>query len=108
MAVKPPRAKVPKKATKGDLVNIKTLISHKMETGNRKDKKGEKIPRLILNKFEVKFNGAEVFSADIYTAVSANPYIAFFHKAEASGTFNFTWTDDKGKSVAISADMAVS
>lgn len=108
MATKPPRVKVPKKAPKGELVNIKTLVSHKMETGLRKNKKGEKIPRLILNKFEVKFNGSEVFSADLHTAVSANPYIAFFHKAETSGTFNFTWTDDKGKSVTASADMAVS
>ena len=108
MATKPPRVKVPKKAAKGELVNIKTLVSHKMETGNRKDKKGEKIPRLILNKFEAKFNGTEVFSADMHTAVSANPYIAFFHRAETSGTFNFTWTDDKGKTVTASADMAVS
>lgn len=108
MAIKPPRVKVPKKAGKGDIVNIKTLISHKMETGNRKNKKGEKIPQDIINKFEVKFNGSDVFSADLHVAVSANPYIAFFYKAETSGTFNFTWTDDKGKSVSASADMAVS
>ncbi|MCK5547343.1 MAG: thiosulfate oxidation carrier complex protein SoxZ [Rhodospirillaceae bacterium] len=108
MATKPPRVKVPKKAGKGDLVNIKTLISHKMETGNRKDKKGNKIPRLIINKFQATFNGSEVFSADMHLAVSANPYLAFFMKAEKSGTFKFTWTDDKGKSVSASADMAVS
>ncbi|MDH5189323.1 MAG: thiosulfate oxidation carrier complex protein SoxZ [Rhodospirillaceae bacterium] len=108
MATKPPRVKVPKKASKGELINIKTLVTHNMETGLRKDSKGEKIPRLILNKFQATFNGSEVFSADMHTAVSANPYIAFFHKAEASGTFNFTWTDDNGKTVTASADMAVS
>jgi len=108
MATKPPRVKVPNKAGKGDLVEIKTLVTHNMETGNRKDSKGEKIPRLIINKFQATFNGSEVFSADLHTAVSANPYIAFFHKADASGTFNFTWTDDNGKTVTASADMAVS
>ncbi len=108
MAKKKPRVKVPKKASKGELINIKTLITHKMETGNAKDKKGNKIPRLILNNFKATFNGAEVFSADMHLAVSANPYIAFYHKADASGTFEFTWTDDKGKAVTASADMAVS
>ena len=108
MATKPPRVKVPKKASKGELINIKTLVTHNMETGQRKDKKGNKIPQLIINKFQATFNGSEVFSADMHTAVSANPYIAFFHKAEASGTFNFTWTDDNGKTVTASADMSVS
>ena len=105
---KKPRVKVPKKAAKGDLINIKTLTTHKMETGNRKGKDGKKIPRLIINKFDVKFNGSEVFSADMHLAVAANPYIAFFMKAEESGTFNFTWTDDNGKTVTANADMAVS
>lgn len=105
---KKPRVKVPKKAAKGDVINIKTLVSHKMETGNRKGKDGKKIPRMILNSFKVTFNGANVFGADMHPAVSANPYIAFFMKAEESGTFNFTWTDDKGKTMSVSADMAVS
>jgi len=60
MATKP-RVKVPKSAKVGDVIEIKTLISHKMETGNRKDKKtGEKIPRLIINSFVAKFNGKQV------------------------------------------------
>lgn len=103
-----PRVKVPKTASKGELINIKTLITHAMETGNRKDSKGNKIPRLIITRFDVTFNGKNVFGADLHAAVSANPYIAFFHKAEESGTFNFTWTDEKGASQSASADMAVS
>ncbi|MCK5445936.1 MAG: thiosulfate oxidation carrier complex protein SoxZ [Rhodospirillaceae bacterium] len=105
---KKPRVKVPKTAAKGDMINIKTLVSHKMETGNRKGKDGKKVPRMILNNFKVTFNGAAVFGADMHPAVSANPYIAFFMKAEKSGTFNFTWTDDSGKTMSTSADMAVS
>ena len=102
-----PRVRVPKKAAKGDIVEIKTLISHKMETGQRKDKKGNKIPRQIINKFECTFNGSPVFSADWHPSVSANPYMAFFAKVEQSGTFDFKWTDDDGSVYTKSAKIAV-
>jgi len=105
---KKPRVKLPKKAKAGDMIQVKTLASHNMETGNRKDKKGNKIPRLILNKFACTFNGAEVFSADMHPSVSANPYISFFITAKESGTYEFTWTDDNGKVTTVSNDMAVS
>ena len=71
MAKPKPRVRVPKKAKKGDIVTIKTLISHKMETGNRKGKDGNKIPRLIINKFVANFNGKQVFASDWHPAVSA-------------------------------------
>ncbi len=97
MAKSKPRVKVPKKAAKGDVITIKTLISHKMETGRRKDKKtGELIPRKIINAFKAEFNGAEVFSASLEPSVSANPYLKFNVKVMESGTFTFTWTDDDG------------
>ena len=103
-----PRIKVPKSAMKGEIVQIKTLIPHKMETGQRKDKKtGEKIPRMIINKFVVTFNGKEVFSADMHPAISANPYFAFHTRATESGRFEFAWTDDNGKTVTVSKTMAV-
>lgn len=105
---KKPRVKLPKKAKAGELIQIKTLASHKMETGNRKDKKGNKIPRLILNNFKCTMNGKDVFSADMHPSVSANPYIAFFITATESGTYEFTWTDDNGETLSVSHDMAVS
>ncbi|MEG3620365.1 thiosulfate oxidation carrier complex protein SoxZ [Magnetovibrio sp. PR-2] len=105
---KKPRVKLPKKAKAGDVIQVKTLARHKMETGNRKDKKGNKIPRLILNKFECKFGGETVFSADMYPSVSADPYIAFYLTATASGTYEFVWTDDNGKAMSVSQDIAVS
>lgn len=105
---KKPRVKLPKKAKAGDLIQVKTLASHNMETGNRKDKKGNKIPRLILNKFVCSFKGAEVFSANMHASVSANPYISFFITAKESGTYEFTWTDDNGKTISVSNDIAVS
>lgn len=104
-----PRVRVPKKAKAGDIITIKSLISHKMETGQRKDKKtGEKIPRLIINKFVCKFNGKVVFSSDWHPAVSANPYMAFSYKVVESGEFEFTWTDDAGETVSKKAKLTVS
>lgn len=104
-----PRIKVPKKAAKGSVVQIKSLITHKMETGTRKNKKtGKLIPRLIINKFECAMNGKNIFSADLHPAVAANPYFAFHVKADESGTLDFTWTDDKGTQVKASKKITVS
>ncbi len=108
MAKVKPRVKVPKTATKGEIIQIKTLISHKMETGLRKDKKtGEKIPRQIINKFVCTYNGVEVFSADWSTPISANPYMAFNTVATESGTLEFTWFDDDGSVYTKSAKITV-
>jgi len=97
MAKVKPRVKVPKKAKAGDVITIKTLISHPMETGLRKDKKtGELIPRKIINKFVASFEGEEVVNVDIDPAVSANPYFQFDMKVPGPGTVRFEWTDDDG------------
>ena len=96
MASAKPRVKVPKKADAGEVITIKTLISHKMESGQRKGKDGNLIPRQIINKFECFFNGEPVFSCDIDPAISANPYFEFTAKVEEPGTFKFVWTDDDG------------
>lgn len=105
---KKPRIKVPKKAKAGQVIQIKSLISHKMETGSRKNKKtGKLIPRLIINKFECMYGGKTVFSADLHPSIAANPYLAFNVKAEASGSIDFVWTDDKGKQVKASKKLTV-
>ena len=104
-----PRVRAPKKAKKGDIVKIKTLISHKMESGQRKDKKtGKKIPRNIINKFVCTFNGKTVVSSDWHGAISANPYMAFRMRAEESGEFEFKWTADDGKEFSKKSKMTVS
>lgn len=102
-----PRVKVPKKASAGEVVSIKTLISHEMESGQRKDKEGNTIPRKIINKFVATFNGEEVFSADIDPAVSANPYFEFNAKVNESGTFEFKWIDDDGSEYTTSEEITV-
>jgi sulfur-oxidizing protein SoxZ len=103
-----PRVKLPKSAKAGEIIQVKTLASHDMETGNRKGKDGTPIPRLILNKFSCTLDGNEIFSADMHPAVSANPYITFYIKAEKSGSYVFNWTDDNGEVTTVSQDMAVS
>jgi sulfur-oxidizing protein SoxZ len=108
MAKPKPRVKVPKTAAKGEVLEIKTLITHKMESGQRKDKKtGEKIPQKIINKFVCTFNRKEVFSADWHPAISANPFMSFYTKATESGTFEFTWTDDDGSVYSKTAELTV-
>ena len=96
MATPKPRVKLPKTASKNEIVTIKSLISHDMESGQRKDSSGKIIPRKIINKFTCEFNGKTVFGCDIEPAVSANPYLEFTAKVPESGTFKFTWVDDDG------------
>ncbi len=103
-----PRVKVPKSASAGDIITIKTLLSHTMESGIRKDKDGNVIPRKIINKFVCEFNGAVVFSCDIDPAIAANPYLEFKAKVTESGTFKFMWTDDDGTVFETEKDISVS
>ena len=91
-----PRLKIPKEAKKGETIEIKTLLPHIMESGQRKDKDGATVPREIINRFACEFNGKPVFSATLEPAIAANPYMQFFAKVEESGTFRFSWTDDDG------------
>jgi len=103
-----PRLRVPSEAKKGEIIQIKTLMSHPMETGFRKDEAGKPIPREIINKFVCTFNGREVFRADLEPAISANPYLEFTLKVEESGRFAFAWVDDNGTVTTAEQSIAVS
>jgi sulfur-oxidizing protein SoxZ len=108
MSTKPtPRVRVPANAKKDELIEIKTLISHEMESGQRKDSAGKTIPRKIINKFSAVFNGKTVFEADWHPAISANPYQSFFYKASESGEFTFTWKDDDGSEYVAKNKLTV-
>ncbi len=102
-----PRVKVPKKAAAGDSVTIKTLISHKMESGQRKDKEGNVIPRSIINRFTCVFNGETVVDVTMEPAISTNPYFEFEAMVKEAGTFAFTWYDDDGSVYETSKDIAI-
>jgi sulfur-oxidizing protein SoxZ len=96
MAKPRPRVKVPRSASAGEVITIKTLINHPMESGQRKDDAGNPIPRKIINKFSCTFNGEEVVTVDMEPAISANPYFEFQAKVPETGEFKFTWVDDDG------------
>ena len=91
-----PRVRVPKTASKDEVITIKTLISRQMESGQRKDKDGKVIPRSIINRMTVEFNGQSVLDMTLEPAISTNPYVEFQAKVPESGEFKFTWYDDDG------------
>lgn len=93
---KPPRIKIPSSVKAGELIEVKTLATHVMETGNRKDPAGKTIPRDIIHSFTATFEGQEVFSATLGSGIAANPYIAFFLKVPGPGTLELSWLDDQG------------
>jgi sulfur-oxidizing protein SoxZ len=102
-----PRIKIPDQAKVGDVIEVKTLISHVMETGQRKDRDGKTIARDIINTFTATYAGKEVFRASLQPGISANPYIAFFMRVSGPGEIVFTWTDDGGKTVTEKAVLNV-
>ncbi len=103
-----PRVKVPKSAKAGEVITIKTLIKHKMESGRRKDKKtGELVPRNIINMFSASFNGEEVIKVDLHGSVSTNPYFQFQMKVPESGELAFKWADDDGNVTETTSKITV-
>ncbi len=103
-----PRVRLDKKEVKkGDTIELKTLIQHSMESGQRKDSAGKTIPRKIINKFTAELNGKTVFSCDLEPAISANPYLQFRIRPDASGTLKLTWLDDDGSKIEHSEEIKV-
>lgn len=94
-----PRIKLPDAIKAGDVIEVRTLIGHVMETGNRRDQDGKVIARNIIHTFTARFGGQEVFHADLNSGISANPFISFFMRVPAAGELELTWLDDAGISV---------
>jgi sulfur-oxidizing protein SoxZ len=87
---------MPATARRGDIIEIRALIGHPMETGYRVGADGKLLARDILRSFTCRYNGEQVFGAELHQAISANPYIAFYTVATDSGTLEFTWQGDNG------------
>jgi len=108
MSTKPiGKVRLPSQAKAGEVIEIKTLIAHEMESGQRKDASGQIIPRKIINTFAAAFNGKPVFEATWYPSISSNPYQSFFYKAVESGEFTFTWKDDDGSEYVTKSKLTV-
>jgi sulfur-oxidizing protein SoxZ len=102
-----PRVQVPNAAAKGEILQIKALISHQMETGLRRDNQGDVIPRKIINKFVCRYNDDVVFGVDLHEAVAANPYIEFYLRATESGQLDFVWEEDGGGVYSLAHHLMV-
>ena len=90
------RIRIPEQARRGELMEIRVAIQHPMETGFRYDSMGRPIPKNVINDLVVRYNGAEIFRAQMGSGIAANPYLQFFAVAQASGEMAFDWVDDKG------------
>jgi sulfur-oxidizing protein SoxZ len=87
---------MPGSARRGEIITIRTLVGHAMETGYRVDAQGQLVPRDIVRRFTCRYNGELVFAAELFAAVAANPFIEFNTVALSSGTLTFEWEGDKG------------
>lgn len=96
MAPSKPRLRLPEEIRAGDIVEIKALITHVMETGNRKDADGNRIPRNIIHTFTAHLDGELVFTAELGPGISANPFLSFYVKVERPGELRVSWRDDDG------------
>ena len=101
------RVSMPAEAKAGEVLEIKALMRHPMETGYRVDSVGAPIPRHIVKRFSVVYDGEEVFAMDFTQGVAANPFIAFTTVATRSGELVFTWVDDLGETVSVSKSLTV-
>ena len=101
------RIQIPANAKKGEVVEIRVLIQHPMETGYRHDDVGHLIKRNVINVLSCRYNGVEVFRADLHPAIAANPLLSFSTVATESGTLEFRWTGDNDFSATQTATIAV-
>jgi sulfur-oxidizing protein SoxZ len=101
------RISMPTSAKAGDIVEVKTLVQHVMETGNRRDETGRPVARDIINRLVVTYGGGEVFRMDLFPGVAANPYISFSFAVTTPGDVVFTWTDDSGKTTTETRALSV-
>lgn len=99
--------KVQARARRGEIIDITAMVAHPMETGFRTGENGQILPRHIMQFFVCRYDGVEVFRAEFYPAITANPYIAFSTIATRTGTLEFRWVDDRGAEVIERATLIV-
>lgn len=102
------RVQVPREARRGEIIEVRIAIQHPMETGFRYDNSGKPIPKNVINQVVCRYNGNEIFRAELGSGVSANPYLQFSTIAEASGDIVFDWVDDAGERGTERASITVS
>jgi sulfur-oxidizing protein SoxZ len=101
------RVRVPREPKRGEIIEIRIAIQHRMETGFRLDNFGRPIAKNVINALVCRYNGTEVFRAEMGSGIAANPYLQFHAVAEASGEFVFEWMDDAGERGSERASITV-
>ncbi len=105
----PPRIWVSNRSPKkGEIVIVRAMVQHPMETGFRKQASGELIPRKIINKFDAALNGKPVISWHLETGVAPNPYLEFRFKAEEAGELKMIWVDDDKSTIEAVEKISLS
>lgn len=102
------RVQLPREAKRGDVIEVRIAIQHPMETGYRYDHAGKPIPKNVINSLVCRYNGEEIFRAEMGSGIAANPYLQFYARVEASGEFEFSWVDDAGERGSERATITVS
>jgi sulfur-oxidizing protein SoxZ len=101
------RVLVPPQAKRGELVEVRIAIQHPMETGFRMDNNGRQIPKNTISNLVCRYNGVDVFRAEMGSGIAANPYLQFYVVAQESGEVVFSWSDDAGQQGTASAKIEV-
>jgi sulfur-oxidizing protein SoxZ len=101
-----PRVTVPALIKPNDVIEVRTLIAHVMETGRRRDREGNLVPRNIINTMRALYRGDTVFVAEMHPSLSANPSIAFHLRVTQPGDLQIIWTDDKERSITETVAIA--
>jgi sulfur-oxidizing protein SoxZ len=102
-----PRVQAPSEVAKDEIFEVRTLISHPMETGLRRDESKHVIPRHLINKFTCRYNDAVAFSVDMHESIAANPYLSFYLRATESGRLQFFWEEDGGAVYSLASSVTV-
>lgn len=102
------RIQIPKTARRGETIEVRIAIQHPMETGFRYDVMGKAIPKNVINALVCRYNGVEVFRAELGSGIAANPYIQFYTQVRESGSLEIAWQDDSGVKGSERASLTVS
>lgn len=90
------RVQWPEKISSGDVVKVRMLIKHAMDTGYLQDFTGKVVPRNVIRLVTCTLGDKEVFRIEPSSGISANPFFEFYVRATATAEFKIVWTDDKG------------
>ncbi len=94
-----------KAKAKGGAVEVKLIAKHPMESGQAKDKEGNRIPAHYIERLTAEVGGETVFAANLGPAVSKNPYLKFYYDGAVGDKVSLHWRDNKGMEASAEATV---